>query len=188
MAHSLPSAPSLTSRVLGIAGIAAGLTMLAAFVMDLPSGIFRDRLLVFGLGVIAVGIGVHLRQSLRAPGASLAATMALAASVAFFLATVLFLDPSHVAVFWAGLALWLGSAAFGITSAVIGAVSRIGSSAVAIGSLLALTGMDRLGLVSESTPTIFNTLSQLGIAAMAIGWLVLGLHVAIRRVTPSTTG
>ena len=41
--------------------------------------------------------------------------------------------------------------------------ARLGAAAVALGSLLAVTGIDRLGLVSEAAPTIFNTLSQLGI-------------------------
>jgi hypothetical protein len=188
MVHSLTSAPSLSSRVLGLAGIAAGLAILAAFVIDLPSGLFRDRLVVFSIGVIAIGFGVHRRQASRMPVASLAVTVALVAAVAFFLVTVLFLEPGHLAAFWSGVALWLASAAFGATSALIGAVSRIGGWAVAIGSVLALTGIDRLGLVSEATPTIFNTLSQVGIVTMAVGWIVLGLDLAVRRTTPQTAG
>ncbi|HEX7172719.1 MAG TPA: hypothetical protein VF365_08960 [Candidatus Limnocylindria bacterium] len=67
-------------------------------------------------------------------------------------------------------------------------MSRIGGWAVAVGSLLTLTGIDRLGLVSEASPTIFNTLSQVGIVTMAIGWILLGLDLAMRRVTPQHTG
>lgn len=188
VAHSLSPAPSTASRVLGVAGIVAGLAILAAFVIDLPSGVFRDRLIVFGVGVIAIGIGVHRRQASRAPTASLAATAVLGAVVALFLVTVLFFEPPDIAVFWSGVALWLGSAAFGAATALIGAVSRIGGWAVAVGSLLTLTGIDRLGLVSEASPTIFNTLSQVGIVTMAIGWILLGLDLAMRRVTPQHTG
>jgi hypothetical protein len=65
----------------------------------------------------------------------------------------------------------------------IGVVSRIGGWVVAIGSLLTLTGIDQLGLVSETSPTIFNTLSQVGVAGMALGWILLGLDVALRRST-----
>ena len=187
VAHSLTSAPSLTSRVLGFAGIAAGLAILAAFVIDLPAGLFRDRLIIFGIGVIAIGIGVHLRQSPRAPAASLAAIVVLGAVVGFFLFTV-FIEAPNIVGFWAGLAVWLGSAAFGVATALIGAVSRVGGWGVAVGSLLTLTGIDRLGLVSEAAPTIFNTLSQVGIVAMAIGWIVLGLDVALRRVASQPTG
>lgn len=188
VAHSLASAPSLTSRLLGFAGVAAGSAILAAFVVELPSGLFRDRLIVFGIGVVAIGIGVHRRQSSRAPAASLAATLVLAAVVVFFLFCVLFMEVGTVAVFWSAVALWLGTAAFGAVSALIGTVSRLGGWAVAIGSLLTLTGVDRLGLVSESAPTIFNTLSQVGIAAMAVGWIVLGLDVALRRAMPQPAG
>lgn len=182
VAQSLSSAPSAASRVLGIAGIVAGLAILAAFVIDLPSGLFRDRLIVFGIGVIAIGIGVHRRQASRAPTASMAATVVLGVSVALFLVTVVMELPS-IAVFWSGAALWLGSAAFGAVTALIGAVSRIGGWAVAIGSLLALTGIDRLGLVSQMSPTIFNTVSQVGIVTMGVGWILLGLDLAVRRVT-----
>lgn len=188
VAHSLTSARSLTSRVLGIAGIVAGLAILAAFVIDLPSGVFRDRLIVFGIGVIAIAIGVHRRQASRAPTASLAATVVLGVVVAFFLVTVVLLEPPAIAVIWSGVALWLGSAAFGAVTALIGVVSRIGAWAVAVGSLLTLTGIDRLGLVSEASPTIFNTLSQVGMVTMAVGWILLGLDLAMRRVTTQRTG
>lgn len=186
VAHSLTSTPSITSRMLGIAGIAAGLAILAAYVVDLPSGLFRDRLIVFGVGVIAIGIGVHLRQSRHAPAASTAAIVALGAVVGTYLFTILVETPDIV-VFGAGLALWLGSAAFGAVAALIGAVSRIGGWGVALGSLLAATGIDRLGLVSEAAPTIFNTLSQVGIVTMAVGWIMLGLDVAMRRVARQPT-
>jgi hypothetical protein len=187
VAHSL-TAPSMTSRILGFAGIAAGLAILVAFVVDLPSGVFRDRLIVFGVGVVAIGIGVHRRQSMRAPMPSLAVTAVLLASVAFFLVTVIFFEPPNPAAFWSGVALWLASAAFGGVASAIGAMSRVGALAVAAGSLLALTGIDRLGLVSESAPTIFNTLSQVGLVAMAAGWIILGLDVALRRPTPQPAG
>ena len=187
VAHSLASAPSATTGVLGIAGIVAGLAILAAFVIDLPSGVFRDRLIVFAVGVIAIGIGVHRRQSTRASAVSLLLTIALVAANAFFLVTIIFFEPPHIAAFWSGVALWLVSAAFGGASALIGAVSRIGAWAVAVGSLLTLTGIDRLGLASEAAPMNFNTLSQVGIVAMALGWIVLGLDVAMRRPSPQET-
>jgi len=44
-----------------------------------------------------------------------------------------------------------------------------------------LTGIDRIGLVSQASPTIFNTLSQVGIITLAVGWILLGVDVAIRR-------
>lgn len=188
VAHSLTSAPSRTSRVLGVAGIAAGLAILAAFVIDLPSGLLRDRLIIFAIGVIAIAIGVHKRQASRALMASLAATLMLGGVVAFYLVTAVLLEPPAIAVVWSAVALWLGSAAFGVLTAMLGVVSRIGGWAVAIGSLLTLTGIDRLGLTSQASPTIFNTFSQIGIVTMALGWILLGLDLAMRRVTTQRTG
>jgi hypothetical protein len=54
--------------------------------------------------------------------------------------------------------------------------------------LLALTGIDRLGLVSDASPTMFNTLSQVGIAGMALGWIILGLDLGWRRVSTQRAG
>jgi hypothetical protein len=187
VAHSLTASPSLVSRVLGVAGIAAGVAILAVFVISLPQGWFIWRLIVFAIGIIAVAIGVHLRQSGRAPTASLVVTGALVAATAFFVVAVLFFQPGAIAGFWAGLALWLAGAAFGATSGLIAAVSRLGGWAVGAGSLLTLTGIDRLGFVSESTPTIFNTLSGAGVVMMAFGWVVLGVDVAVRRLDEEET-
>jgi hypothetical protein len=181
MAHSLAPAPSIPARVFGVAGIIAGLAMLAAYAIDLPSEAFLYRLIIFTAGVTAVSIGVHQRQSMRAPAVSIGVTVALIAANAAFLIAVLLFAPGHIVGFWTGMALWLASAVFGGASAVIGAVSRVGAWAVAAGSLVTLTGIDRLGLVSEAHPTVFNTLSQVGIVTMAAGWIVLGLDVALRR-------
>ena len=181
VAHSLAPRPSVTTRVLGLAGIGAGLVILVAFVVSLPEALYFWRLVVFELGLIAIGIGIHLRQSQRAPTVSLGVTVVLVAASLGYLIALILVPPGNIAAFWAGVALWLASALFGATSAVIGAVSRIGAWAVAVGSLLTFTGMDRLGLVSEGQPTVFNTLSLIGIAVMAFGWIVLGLDVALRR-------
>lgn len=183
MAHTLASSPSLAARILGAAGVVAGVVILLAYVIELPAELFPPRLVVFGLGVIAIGMGVHRRQSSRAAGLSLAVMLALLFACAFFVATVVLVRPGSLIGFWSGVALWMASAVFGLASAWIGGVSRIGSIAVAVGALLTLTGIDRLGLVSAASPTIFNVLSQVGIVVMSIGWIVLGIDVALRRST-----
>lgn len=48
--------------------------------------------------------------------------------------------------------------------------------------------MHRRSGVSEATPTIFNTLSQVGIVVMAVGWIVLGIDLAMRRVAAQPAG
>jgi hypothetical protein len=180
VANSLTSAPPVEARILGVAGVIAGIVILLVFVVDLPQELFPLRLIVFSIGVIGIGVGVHRRQAALAPAASIAATGALVLATAFFLATVLIVPPGNIVSFWSGLGLWLAFAVFGAVTAWIGAVSRWGALALALGSVLTLTGIDRLGLVSEDAPTIFNTLSQVGIATMAIGWILLGVDLATR--------
>jgi len=181
VAHSLTSGPTVSARILGAAGVVAGVVILLAYVVDLPAGLFPARVVAFCVGVIAIGIGVHRRQAAAARRVSLAVTGALVVANALYLAQVLFDRPFDLVMFWSGVALWLSSALFGFAAAWIGAVNRWAALAVALGSLLAITGIDRLGLVSESSPTIFNTLSQVGIVIMAVGWIVLGIDVATRR-------
>ena len=59
-------------------------------------------------------------------------------------------------------------------------LARLGFDGVAIGSVLAITGIDRLELV-QANPTIFGPLSLAGIILNALGWILLGLDVATRR-------
>jgi hypothetical protein len=57
----------------------------------------------------------------------------------------------------------------------------LGALALAIGSLLAVTGMDRLEWTTRDNPTIFLPLSLAGIALNGLGWILLGIDVATRR-------
>lgn len=82
--------------------------------------------------------------------------------------------------------MWLTDAAFGLVTLRLGMVTRWGAIALAIGSVLAFTGMDRLGLSSPENPTIFGPLSQIGLVLNAIGWILMGLDVATRRHAPAT--
>lgn len=184
VAHSLSSAPTPVTRVLGIAGVVAGLVILLVYGIELPEALYPARLVVFGLGVMAIAVGVHQRQAVQAPSASLMATGALVGATGAWLGTVLLLPPGHIAGFWLSVGLWVAMAAFGAVATGIGAVSRIGAAGIAAGALLAVTGIDRLGLVSNVAPTIFNTLSQIGIVTMALGWVVLGIDIALRARVP----
>jgi len=188
MAHSLTSSPPVEARVLGIAGLIAGFVILLVYVVELPQDLYPLRLVVFSLGVIGIGIGVHRRQAASAPEASSVATVALVLAAAFFLATVLWAPPPGMLAFWSGVALWLACMLFGAVCAWVKAVNRWGAVAVAVGSLLTLTGIDQLGLVSADAPTIFNTLAQVGIVTMGIGWILLGVDVATRRATVTARG
>ena len=58
--------------------------------------------------------------------------------------------------FWAGLAFWLADAWFGLVALRLGVLWRWAALALVVGSLLAILGMDRLGLTSAANPTIFS--------------------------------
>ena len=82
--------------------------------------------------------------------------------------------------FFAGVAMWVTDAAFGAVSLRLRAVTRLGAVALLVGSLLAITGMDRLGLTSSASPTIFGSLGLTGVALNGVAWILLGIDVATR--------
>ncbi|MCA1587253.1 MAG: hypothetical protein LC744_00800 [Chloroflexi bacterium] len=63
-------------------------------------------------------------------------------------------------------------------------VSHLGGLALAVGSLLAIIGIHRLGLTSADNPTILGTLAVAGVGLNGIGWILLGVDVATRRRAP----
>jgi hypothetical protein len=180
MAHSLASAPPIPVRLLGALGIVGGVAILAAFLLEIPPDLNALRIIVVNLGAIAVILAVHRRQARVSPVLALAgAVPAVLANAWYLVMVVLSLGGTGgfgLVFFWAGVALWISVAWFGLVTFRLGTVTRWGSLAVAIGAALTLTGIDRLGLTS----TIFGQLSQVGIVTMAIGWILLGADVATR--------
>lgn len=192
VAHSLSSPPTIASRALGLFGILAGALLLAPFLPFVVIGppLNQVRLILFCAGAMAIIVGVHRRQSPNAP------TLARVAAVPAFAANAWYLTMVVLAIgrdspfsgdfgftwFVAGMAMWLADGWFGLVTLRLGAVSRWGALALAVGSL-AIFGLDRLGLVSASgtNPNIFGSLSLAGIALNGIGWVLLGLDVAMRR-------
>jgi hypothetical protein len=186
VAHSLATAPpSTSSRLLGLLGILGGAVLLVAFIVDISPELNAARIYLFLLGAMAIVIGVHRRQASVAPAlALLAAVPALLANAWYLVMMILATGRLHpfagdfgLVFFAAGVAMSLTDAAFGLVTLRLGVVTRWGALALAIGSILAVTGIDRLGLTS----TIFGPLSQVGIVLGGIGWILLGLDVATRR-------
>jgi hypothetical protein len=188
VAHSLATSPTISSRMVGLAGILGGVVLLAAFVIDIAPGLNNLRLVLFNVGAMAVVIGVYRRQAPAArTTASLGAVTAFLANAWCLAMVVLAMGRPHpfagdfgLVYFAAGVALWLTDAWFGFVTLRLGSVTRWGAVVLAIGSILALTGMDRLELTSPANPTIFGPLSLVGIALNGIGWILLGLDVATR--------
>ncbi|MEO5985893.1 MAG: hypothetical protein ABIW50_06090 [Candidatus Limnocylindria bacterium] len=180
VAHSIAATPSIPARALGIVGMLGGIALLAAFVVDIPSELNALRIILFNLGAVAVVIAVTVsRRHALSPALVVGGLAALLAN-ALFVGMVLTWS-SGLPLFWAGLAMWVGNALFGVAVLRIGGRSRIGGLALVIGGPLALTGIDRLGLTSPATPTIFGPLSLAGIALVGVGWIVLGADVVARR-------
>jgi hypothetical protein len=172
-------------RVLGLLGIVGGIAVLAAFVVSIPPATNTARIFLF----LAGGIGVALAA--REPQARVSGRLALAGVIPLVLANGVvaiwellslgrdrpFAGDFGLVGFYAGLAMWLAHAWYGIATVRIGVLSRWAAIALVVGSVLAITGMDRLELTSSVNPTIFGPLSLLGIALNGIAWALLGLGV-----------
>jgi hypothetical protein len=191
--------PSASSRLLGIFGIVGGLVLVAAFLPDLPwtREVFQLRLVLFNLGAIAVAIAVHRHQVALAPRASLAAAGAVVLANAWYLVMVVLSsdrpqppvgDPDFRLVgFYAGVAMWWADATFGLVAWRLRSVTRWGALALAVGSVLAFLGMDRLELVNGDVAWLFTPVALLGVALNGVGWVLLGIDVAFRwRTRPVT--
>lgn len=189
MAHSLTTSPPISSRVLGLFGILGGLILIVVFLgVPFPGGLNVVRLTVFNLGAMAIVIGVHRRQASAAP--LLAWSVAIPAflgNAAFLVMTNLYTHPASGPTMGlvydiAAVVMWLGDAAFGLVALRLGMVTRWGALALAVGSVLAFTGLSRFGWTgTTAAPTIFYSLSLIGVALNGIGWIALGIDLAFRR-------
>ena len=191
MAHAVATSPSASSRVLGAAGILGGVVLLSAFLIQIPTDMNVLRIVLFNLGAIAVVVAVGRRQVEASPTlAHVVAIAAVVANASVLLREVLPYGPWHpfagdngLVLFYASIAMWLADAAFGLVTLRLGVVTRWGALALAVGSVLAILGIDRLGLTSEANPTIFGSLALMGIALNGIAWILLGIDIATRRRT-----
>ena len=195
MTPRIAAPPPASTRLLGAAGILGGVVLLAAFVIDIPPAVNDVRLVAFSLGAIAVVVGLYRRQV--ATSGSLFRVVSVSAVVAnaWHLSMIVlsigraspFAGDFGLVFFYAALAMWLADAAFGAVALWSGVASRWGTLALAIGSVLAIAGMGRLGLTSPTDPTIFEPLALTGVALNGVGWILLGLDLATggRLVLPN---
>jgi hypothetical protein len=77
--------------------------------------------------------------------------------------------------------MWWADAALGVVVLRSGGLARWGGLALAVGSVLAFLGMDRLELVSGPFQAVVVPLALAGITLNGIGWILLGLDLATRR-------
>jgi hypothetical protein len=185
--------PSRRSRFAGLLGVVGGTALLAAFVIEIPPWLNDIRLTLFFIGSMAVAAAAYLPLSRTGLGAARVAVGLVLVANAWGLAmgaiSAAFSIPVGpgtfgVVYFWTGLAWWLADALFGFVTLRLGGWARLGAAALAVGSLLALLGMDRLELTTRDNPTIFLPLSLTGIVLNGVGWIVLGLWLVSRRDRP----
>ena len=187
MTHAFATTRSGTSRGLGLIGIVGGIALLTAFLVDIPTDANVVRIVLYNLGGIAVIVAVHRRQVSMSPMiAWVVAVVAVLANALLAAREILPYGPWHPFVgtgltyFNLGIAMWLTDAAFGLVTLRLAVVTRLGALVLTIGSVLALTGVDGLGLTSGAAPTVFGPISLIGIALNGIGWILLGFDVATR--------
>ena len=175
--------PSI-DRVLGVVGILGGVALLLAFVTDIPSDLGVLRLVLFFIGSIAVTVALALRASLADRQTIVVASVAVALNVASIAMVVLSIGRDHpfggdfgLVWFWIAFATWLADAAVGLLAWRQRHTTTIGALVLAIGSVLAILGMDRLGLSSAADVTVFGSLGLLGVALNSVGWVLIGLDL-----------
>ena len=186
MTAPIAGPPTASTRVLGLAGILGGAVLLAAFVIEIRPDLNDARLMIFNLGAIAVAVALYRRPVAVSQTLSTVATVAAVVANAWHLSMVIlsigranpFAGDFGLVFFYSALAMWLADAAFGAAALRSGVASRWGALALAIGSVLAIAGMDRLGLTSAMNPTFFGGLALTGLALNGLGWILLGLDVA----------
>jgi len=182
------------NRLLGAAGIVGGAVLLSAFLIGIPEWFWDLRMTLYLVGAIAVVVGVHRRQADAAPTLSLAVAIAAIAANGLYLARAVvfpnspwhpFAGDNGMVFFYAGLATWIADTAFGVVALRLGAVTRWGALALAIGSALSILGMDRLELTSEANPTIFGLIGLIGVALNGVAWILLGVDLVLEgRAVP----
>jgi hypothetical protein len=178
------------TRVLGGVGILGGLALLAAFVVEIPAGWAAARLLVFPAGAIAVAAATYGSHAAASPRLALAGTIPLVLANGALIAWELlalgrdqpFAGTFGLLGFWISLAFWLADAWFGLVALRLGVMWRPAALMLAAGSLLAILGIDRLGLTSSANPTVAGPLALAGIALNGLAWILLGLPVAFPRI------
>ena len=177
VAHSAATVPTLSARVLGIAGILAGVVLIVPFLVTIDLAWYPARVVLFNALVIAVALGLYRRQAAASPRLAVAITslVVLANAVNLVLAVFSWTDVNPIGAqfgfvsFLAGVFLWSAAAAYGAGSLRIGAFERRGAILLVIGALVGMTGLDRFGLTHGAFGAFFDFAAQLGLGLLGRG-------------------
>lgn len=168
---------------LGFVGIIGGAALLAAFFLEIPAALNVVRLGLFHAGAIAVAVAIHPVLAATSARYALLATLPMvvanSASIAWMLAALSrdrpFAGDFGLVGFFIELSIWVAASWFAILAFRSGVVWRPAAAILAVGSMSAILGMDRLELTSSASPTIFGSIALLGIALHGLAWILLGL-------------
>jgi len=185
-----PGLASFATRAFGAVGMLGGLGLLLAYVVEIPPALNTVRLFLFCAGAMAIGVALYGRHAEVSRRLALAGTFPLIAANGWYIAWILlavgrerpFAGDFGMLGFWAGLAFWLADAWFGLVALRLGVVWRRAALILAVGSLMAITGMDRLELTSQAHPTIFTPIALAGVALNGFAWVALGLEIVVRSL------
>lgn len=184
-----PGTPTCATRILGVLGIAGGLGLLLAYMLEIPPAWNTLRIVLFCGGAIAIGLATHGRHAAVSRGLALAGTIPLLAANASYVAWILlslgqerpFAGDFGLFGFWVALAFWLADAWFGLIALRLGVVWRGAALILVAGSLMAIAGLDRLGLTSPADAMAFGPIALAGVALNGLAWVLLGLPIAFPR-------
>ena len=176
-AHLFPQAPEgrfrMFTRVAGLAAIGAGAALLVGF-----AGLNEITGPVFYILAIVGLVGIHLRQVSVRPGLAwfgfVVPLLALAWGIGFVLLTRIGVLPTSGGEFgyFANIALWIGSATLGAVILTIRVFPVVVGLAFTITAPVAMIGLLAGGAIAPGGALAI--LSQLGLVAYALGWLVVG--------------
>jgi hypothetical protein len=84
--------------------------------------------------------------------------------------------------------MWLTDAAFGLVALRNAVLARPAAIALAIGSVLAFLGMDRLGLVQSEVARLVQPLALIGIGMNGLAWILVGIDLLRSRTSGARRG
>ncbi|HEY8178642.1 MAG TPA: hypothetical protein VIH19_08625 [Candidatus Limnocylindria bacterium] len=187
-AHLFPQAPEgrivMFTRISGVASIGVGLALLIGFMGFIPDVNRYTVPTVYVLAVIGL-IGVHICQVAARPGLAwfgfVPLLLGLTAGItSIVLSSVGVLPPTGGEFgYVAGIALWIGAAAFGAAMLAIRVFPMLVGLAFSLAAPLAM-----IGLFARNAVTARGALdiaAQLGIVLFALAWIGVGASLFTRR-------
>ncbi len=176
-AHLFPQAPEgrfrMFTRLAGLAAIGAGAALLVGF-----TGLNEITVPVFYVLAIVGLVGIHLRQVAVRPALAwfgfLVPLLALVWGIGFVVLTRVGVLPTNGGEigYFAGIALWIGSATLGAVMLTIRVFPVGVGLAFTITAPVAMIGL--LAGRAIASGSVLDVVSQAGIVAYALAWLVAG--------------